>query len=104
MADLVLRSNPRVAQGRHIKAHSVELMEADLDGTLVDMVSLEARLKPRLAGLSLACQWPLPASLELQAGVAVHFLCLLRSRIAGGAIPSDLWKPIVLSLLPCISG
>jgi len=88
--------------GRHIKARSVELMEADLDGAMDDMLSLEAKQNERITWAS--HQWPLFASLNLQAAVAVHFLCLLRGRIAAGSIPADVWHRIVLAVLPCVLG
>ena len=90
----------RQRMGRHIKAHSVELMEADLDDTTSDMRLLEAKQKTRVMWASRF--WPIPASLELQAAIAMHFLCLLRGRIAGGAIPADVWQQVVLAALPCV--
>ena len=99
----------RIRHGRHVRARTVEATSEMLCFALDEMCSMIEtkrwcgsnahfhRRQPRRDG------WPLVASLELQAVASVHYLCLLRCRIADGAIPADLWRVIILSVLPSVS-
>ena len=87
--------------GRHIKARSVEFMEADIDVATDDLLEVAKRVKRWSSRLPRSLS--LHGSLTLEATLAVHFLCLLRSRIAGGSIMAEVWARIVHELLPCVS-
>ena len=95
----------RQRNGRHIRARTVEAASLLLDDTLGDMVQMLACHRWHTMGGALrpGDGWPLPASLELQTSSAVHFLCLLRGRLAGGAIVADIWKRVILEVLPCVA-
>ena len=94
----------RQRSGRHIRARTVEAAGLLLDDVLGDMLQmLTCHRWHGMGALRPGDGWPLPASLELQACSAVHFLCLLRGRIAGGAIVADIWKRIIIEVLPCVA-
>lgn len=46
----------------------------------------------------------LPMCLAQRAGQSIHFLCLLRNQLCDGAIPSDVWKKVILEVIPIAAG
>jgi hypothetical protein len=90
----------RQRKGRHIRARTAERVHTS---TLDAMDELQCMLEtPRWKKHSGAYYWPLMASLELQASAAVHFLCLVRGRLANGALAPEIWRLVVLQTLPCV--
>ena len=95
----------QIRRGRHVRARTLENARDDLEQSTHDLGHLmdTPRWRASRALHSPARPMePIPASLELVASVAVHFLCLLRCRVAGGAITADLWRAIVTHVLPCV--
>ena len=93
----------RRRNGRHIRERTMEATAWLLDDCFCDMRAMLATPRWRAAvSLATGDGWPLPASLELLASSTVHYLCLLRGRLANGAIVADVWRRIVAELLPCV--
>jgi hypothetical protein len=107
-------------RGRHVRERTVESTSESLDEVIHGMINMinmqhwtnESRvLRSCLQSASqaepsthseLTHAWPLPASIARRISREVHFLCFLRCRLLQGALPIDLWRHIILLLLPCV--
>lgn len=91
----------KLTRGRHVRARTFEYKQEEVNDAFVDMCAMLKQPRWQVPKL-LSDGWPLPASLELLTSSAVHFLCLLRGRLANGTIVADVWKTVVRHALPTV--
>ena len=95
-----IRCAARLHRGLHVRARTLEGIQLDLEEAMETM--FETILSPRWVTFRMSTGSTLRTGLQAQLGGAIHYLCLLRGRVSGGVIPSDIWYRVVLHLLPCI--
>ena len=92
-----VRCVSRQRRGLHVRARTLENTVEDLEEKIecmYDLLSVEPWAADRAGHLAL------PMCLAQHAGQSIHFLCLLRSQLFDGAIPSDVWKKVILAVIP----
>ena len=89
----------RQQRGMHVRARTLENIQSDLEVGIEMLYDL--LLTPRWAPYR-ASHAAFGGVLEAHVGASIHFLCLARTRVCDGAIPSDIWKKVILGVLPSV--